>query len=473
MIAALVFAAALASPSPSPEPSPSSSPAAKAAPVPRYQYLPDDENWKSFCTPANRTLDLQDAVKCLPLGDDPNQYLTLGADLRFKYEHFFNKDWNRSNSGYLLERELLDADLHDDRLRAFVQLEHATATDEHAPIDATWRDDFASTSAYLEYDIGGATGDARPPISIRAGRQLLAYGSERMVDDRSGLNTEQPFDGLRVRFQSEHWRTDAFVTKPVSVAIGGFDDLAVRGTSFSGVYATRSIAANALDFYGFIDQRASQFYYRGVGPEVRDTLGSRYATSSRVFDSDTEVDRQFGSFGRAHIAAYAIESNVGYDFGSGPDRFRLGVGGGIASGDHDRKSTTFSEFRAPYPTGLTFGIIEANGNENTSGFTPNASFTYNKKLTLAVKDYFFYRQSIADGVYSTPGYPLRAPEGSDASPLGNLGYVSVVDVLDRHVSVYGAYARYLVGQFFEQAPQAKGIPSSSTAYYNAWFDYKI
>ena len=130
-------------------------------------------------------------------------------------------------------------------------------------------------------------------------------------------------------------------------------------------------------------------------------------------------------------------------------------------------------FRAPYPTGLTFGIIEANGNENTSGFTPNVSYTYAKKVTLAVKDYFFYRQSAADGVYSAPGYPLRAPEGATAAPLGNLGYVSIVDALDRHVSVYGAYARYLIGSFFDEAPQSKALPSQSTAYFNLWFDYKL
>ncbi len=480
---ALVLMVALADGTPSPSPQPSLRPSGapvphstrefQPAPSPRYRYLPDEENSKSYCSSANRGADVRDALKCIAFSNDSNDYLALGADVRFKYEHFFNKDFDRSNSGYLLERDLLDADLHEDRLRAFVQLEHATATGRHAPIDATWRDDFATTSAYLEYAIGGTTGSATPPLAVRIGRQLLAYGSERMIDDRSGLNTEMPFDGVRARLDSGSWRADLFAVRPVNTGSFGFDDLRDKTKTLLGIYATDRIGSQTVDLYTFEDQRQSQFYYRGAGPEERFTIGARYATSSAAFDSDTELDKQIGSFGRAAIDAYAIETNLGYDFGRNRNRFRLGVGGGIASGDHDPKSSHFTLFRAPYPTGLTFGIIEANGNENTSGFTPNVSYTYAKKVTLAVKDYFFYRQSKADGVYSAPGYPLRAPEDATAAPLGNLGYVSIVDALDRHVSVSGAYARYLVGSFFYEAPESKALPSQSTAYFNLWFDYKL
>jgi hypothetical protein len=475
LIALFVLLADIPTSAPSAVPSPPA-PAATTSPRPverpRYAYLPDDENWKPLCDPANR-IDPFDSLKCIPLGADPNDYLTLGFDERLKYEHFFNKDWNASNSGYLLERELLDVDVHAARLRAFVQLEHATATDQHAPIDPTWQDDFASTSAYLAYAVGGATGSSKPPLSIMVGRQLLAYGSERMIDDRSGLNTEQPFDGVRLRFIGGTWRTDVFVTRPVVVNPSAFDDLADTTKSFSGIYGSDRMGPNTFEVYGLVDQRQSQFYYRGVAPEVRETLGVRYATTGKSFDSDTEVDEQFGSFGGATIDAYALETNLGFDFGRGRNHFRVGLGGGIASGDKNPKSSHFTLFRAPYPTGLTFGIIEANGNENTAGFTPNASYTYANKVTVSVKDYFYYRQSLADGVYSAPGFPLRAPAGSDASPIGNLGYVSLSDVLGRHLTVFGAYARYLVGQFLEQSPQATGLPSQSTAYYNLWFDVKI
>ncbi len=383
-----VVPAAAASPSAAASETPS-----HVAQAPGYRYLPDQEDWKPLC--GVRSENLLDTIKCIPLAArDANRYLSIGADIRLKYEHFFNKDWNSTNNGYLLERELVHFDLHLDRLRTFVELEHATATNQHAPFDPTWRDDFATTSAYVQYAVGGATGAAAPPIAVMIGRQRLAYGSERMIDDRSGLNTIQPFDGVRVRFSGRDWTTDAFAARPVNVGANAFDDLPDRTRSFSGIYATRTLGSEAtLDIYGLIDQRQSQFYYRGVGPEVRDTIGVRYATNAAHYDTDTEIDKQLGTFAGATIDAYAIETNLGYDFGAGRNRFRVGAGGGIASGDRNPRSSLFTEFRAPYPTGLTFGIIEANGNENTSGFTPQVSYTYNRKVTAAVKDYFFYRQN--------------------------------------------------------------------------------
>ncbi len=454
-------------------PSPSPSATATFRSRPQYTYLPDEEYWKPLCDPVNRS-EATDALKCIPLSErDANVYATVGIDVREKYEHFFNKDWNPTNNGYLLERYLLDGDVHEDRLREFVELEYASATNPHAPIDATWQDDFASTGAYVEYDIGGTTGAQNAPLELRVGRQRLAYGSERMIDDRSGLNTIEPFDGVRARLNTGTWRTDFFYVRPVTVAPYGFDDLANKGASFFGGYATDTLERGTLDAYAFVDQRGSQFYYRGAGPEVRDNIGTRYVLKSGSFDSDTELDWQFGSFAGDDIDAFAIETNVGYSLARGRNRFRLGLGGGIASGDHDPKSSHFTTFRAPYPTGLTFGIIEANGNENTSGFTPNVSYTYDKKLTVAVKDYFFYRQSLADGIYSAPGFPLRAPAGSNASPIGTLGYTSLAYAVDRHVQLIGAYARYLKGAFLDASPAAPGVPSLSTAYYNAWLEYKL
>jgi hypothetical protein len=45
--------------------------------------------------------------------------------------------------------------------------------------------------------------------------------------------------------------------------------------------------------------------------------------------------------------------------------------------------------------------------------------------------------------------------------------------MGRHLTVLGAYARYFVDSFLEQSPQAGGLPSQSTAYYNLWFDVKL
>ncbi len=112
---------------PPPSPAPSGTAPASAG-KPQYTYLPDEEYWKPFCDAAAQS-DPVDSLKCISIsGTDANIYATLGIDVREKYEHFFNKDWNPTNNGYLLQRYLLDGDLHEDRLREFVELEYSTAT---------------------------------------------------------------------------------------------------------------------------------------------------------------------------------------------------------------------------------------------------------------------------------------------------------------------------------------------------------
>jgi hypothetical protein len=104
-------------------PSPSQSATATSGWKPQYTYLPDEEYWKPYCNPATRS-EPADALKCIPLSEtDANIYATLGIDAREKYEHFFNKDWNPTNNGYLLQRYLIDADVHEARLREFLELE--------------------------------------------------------------------------------------------------------------------------------------------------------------------------------------------------------------------------------------------------------------------------------------------------------------------------------------------------------------
>lgn len=208
-------------------------------------FFPDEEDWHALCMASNRIGDPFEPLKCIPLAHDPNRYLTLGSELRFKYEHFFNKDWNASNSG------------------------------STRPTDPTWRDDVATTSAYLEYDIGEHSGADRPPLAIRIGRQLLANGSQRMIDDRSGLNTEQPFDGVRARIEAGAWRADIFAVRPVNVGGFAFNNLADRTRSLSGVYASRHRGCRD-DRYLRIGRSATR---ASVLPRYR-TRSARYARST-------------------------------------------------------------------------------------------------------------------------------------------------------------------------------------------------
>lgn len=446
---------------------------AAATAQPHRTPLRYDEDWSPLCK-AQAKHTGPDRIKCVSLGSD-GRYLSFGLDVRFKYEHYFNKsfDPNPGSDGYLLQRYLPSAELVDRRVRVFVQAEHSAYSGAVAPTDLTWRNDLAATDAFVEYAFGGSSASYRTPALLDVGRYQLSFGSNRMVDNRIGLNTLQAFDGTQLRLTDGHWKTDAFWGHPVTVSPLAFDDRPDRTRSFFGIYASRPLATNTVDLYALGDQRDVQPYYRGTGPETRYTFGARYATSAHGFDTDSEADWQTGRFSGAQIEAFAVEASAGYSWGAGRNRFRFGVGGGVQSGDQNPKSSLFELFRAPYPTGLTFGIIQANAGTDTQGFTLDQSWNYDKRVTLALAQHFYYRQSPFDGLYIPAGVPFHAPGQTQARPIGDLDFVSVAYVIDPHATLITSYARYFVGAYLRAVPVAPGIPSASTSYFGSSLEYTI
>ncbi len=84
-------------------------------PPPAYNVLRFDENYSCLTNPANRT-DWFDPVKYIPLRtNDPFWYLTLGGELRERFEGNYDPNFGIGGAGadsYLLQRITLLADLH-------------------------------------------------------------------------------------------------------------------------------------------------------------------------------------------------------------------------------------------------------------------------------------------------------------------------------------------------------------------------
>jgi alginate export protein len=78
-------------------------------------------------------------------------------------------------------------------------------------------------------------------LTLRIGRQEMAFGSGRMVDLREGPNAPLSFDGLRLSWKSPAWHVDAFATRPIQNKPGIFDDPPQHDFAFWGLYATHPL----------------------------------------------------------------------------------------------------------------------------------------------------------------------------------------------------------------------------------------
>ncbi len=92
--------------------------------APPFKQLRYDEKY-AYLRDASRRSGYLDAIKFIPLNANRDCYLTLGGEIRGRYEYDHNSLWGRGpqdDDGYLLQRYMVHADAHfGDYLRIFTQ----------------------------------------------------------------------------------------------------------------------------------------------------------------------------------------------------------------------------------------------------------------------------------------------------------------------------------------------------------------
>jgi hypothetical protein len=169
--------------------------------VPRLTTIRYDEDYSYLRDPGERTGAWWERFKYVPLNESGDIYLTLGGEARLRYEWFKNNNWGEgpaADDGYIWYRVLPLADVHlGPYVRLFGQLVVAFADDKEpsvTPVDETGADvlqGFIDLTAPVTRDAS---------LILRGGRQMLLYGSERLIG--TSLRSERPsfvrrFQGVR------------------------------------------------------------------------------------------------------------------------------------------------------------------------------------------------------------------------------------------------------------------------------------
>src|SRR6266576_2997156 len=144
---------------------------------PQFKLSRQDEDWSVLRDPALRT-DAFDTVKFIPLNRDGSSWLTLGGEVRQRYEYFDNFNWGKGpqdDNGYLLQRYMIHADAHiGGNFRVFTQFKSGLEDGRNGGPRPTDRDDVDLNQAFFDVRVPLAEADS---LIFRAGRQELAYGS--------------------------------------------------------------------------------------------------------------------------------------------------------------------------------------------------------------------------------------------------------------------------------------------------------
>src|SRR6266849_3208048 len=163
---------------------------------PQFGLSRQDEDWSVLRDPALRT-DAFDTVKFIPLNRDGSSWLTLGGEVRERYEYFDNFNWGKGpqdDNGYLLQRYMIHADAHiGENFRVFTQFKSGLEDGRNGGPRPTDRDDFDLHQAFFDVRVPWSEADS---LTFRAGRQELAYGSSRLISFREEPKVRRGFDGM-------------------------------------------------------------------------------------------------------------------------------------------------------------------------------------------------------------------------------------------------------------------------------------
>jgi hypothetical protein len=255
------------------------------------------------------------------------------------------------------------------------------------------------------------------PLALRAGRQELAYGDQRLVGHFGWNNQGRAFDAFKLAYAGNALSVDAWTAKrreENALAAGGRASL---DRDFSGVYATlRAPVAflDALDLYALHDREGNTTDDgNAFKPKSVYTFGLRAAGKTGALDYTVEAPFQTGDNGTVlvvsgsstpvKVSANALAVKAGWTF-PGSSELRLGAEYDYASGDDNAADDTSKTFQNLYPTNHPFyGYMDYQGWRNMSAWNLVASLKPTRRTFLLAQYWDFSLAEAKDGWYNAAG----------------------------------------------------------------------
>jgi hypothetical protein len=402
-----------------------------------------DQAMRYLQDPARRA-DVWDSIKYIPIGNDPAWYLSLGGEVRERFEYYSRSNFGlqgQTSDSYLLHRMLLHADLHaGDYIRTFFEL-----GSHFAP----WRD--TATPPYVDrWDLQQAFVDVRLPLSpgdgldpvLRIGRQELVLGSQRLVSIRDAPNVRRTFEGFRLGDIVDGVRVDALLARPVLLRAGAFDDTINDSQALWGVYVTAPVnvlPGTKVDLYYLGFENETAIFAAGAGEERRHTVGTRLFGAFAGWDWDWEVLYQFGTLAQQEIQAWGLTTDTGYTHDIMGWKVRMGIKADLGSGDRRAGDGTLGTLNALFPKLAYFNQAALFGPSNVVDVQPSISVKPNERFAIAVGYNPLWRATTQDAVYTGAGLPIAGTAGQPGRFTAHQFSVDLTWQLDRHVQLTTGY----------------------------------
>jgi hypothetical protein len=405
--------------------------------------------------PATQTAGVAQPAARPPVPNRLNQVLPkwvrVRAEFRERMEGMNNAGFTAGRDDlYWLSRLRVNATISPSRQVSFqVQMQDARVANKE--LGATGTPFKAAIDLRTAFaDLGASTGH----VTVRAGRQELAFGEQRLVGHVSWLNAARTFDGARATLRSKRAQLDVFAASVVRILPSEWDKSG-NGNRFYGAYATTTalVPKSSVEPY---------FFWRGdrglkaesgvLGNLQLATTGVRWAGAlPSKFEYGIETALQRGSLGPDTVSAWAGHLQIkSPSFGPA---LRTTAEYNYASGDASPTDGVRGTFDQLYPTPHDkYGLADQVGWRNIHHVRAGLDIGRFKAWPLTANYHSWWLADAHDGVYLAGGALIaRVPTGAASRHVGQELDLQVSHPLTPQLQLAAGYAYLASGAFLKAA----------------------
>ena len=369
-------------------------------------------------------------------------WLQFGGEYRARFESFDGIGFRDSQDTHFLNRVRLNLKvLPLPWLKFFFQAQDARIWGNdpaRVPSAPPYKNSLDLRQGYLE--LGDP--DART-FGLRAGRQELIFGEQRLLGNTNWSNAARTFDAVRATVTFRGLRLDAFASSVVVARDGEFDR-PVTGSNLHGLYASaaRLVPGSTAEAYLLWRVAPRTDFY---------TVGTRWAGKLPArFDYGVEMALQTGTSGGLPLRAWAGHWQAGYALPARALKPRLIAEYNYASGDRgDGRRRTFDTLY-PTPHGK-YGLTDQVGWRNVHDLRAGLELKPRPAWTINANYRNWWRACARDGLYNSGGTLVVAAGGTTARHIGQEIALDAAWALTKQTQLGAGLGHLFPGAFLKQA----------------------
>ncbi|HRI12397.1 MAG TPA: alginate export family protein [Verrucomicrobiota bacterium] len=316
------------------------------------------------------------------------------------------------------------------------------------------------------------------PVTLKAGRQELVYGDERLIGNANWENVGRVFDAAKLRYTHGQFWVDAFASSVV-LPVNQGTDIVNWDEVFWGLYAQTKglIPKGTAEFY-FLGDNANTDSQNNVGTVQRGnsprdiyTLGTHLKSvpgALNGWDYDVELAGQLGQFQyprgtpvvvngkKLDQTSYAMHFEGGYTLTNAWAKPRFGLIFNQASGDDDPLDEKHETFVNLFPTNHKFyGAMDFFSWQNMREIAATSTWYPVGKLKATLNFHVFWLQTTEDFSYNAT-QAARTTGGYGIRPNNSSGFGQELDLIlsypiRKFGAIEGGFGHFFTGDYVDES----------------------